>query len=269
MQINLRSLFIPVQPTVKQTSDDVSYYEYHPDPILRNYIHCYWKLSTRNSLQKEITYRVVADGCIDIFFDLDMPKDNYVMGFCKKYTEFQLENSSNYIGVRFLPTMFPRIFNVNAGELTDRTEHLDCLVPKTASFIARHFHSGLQTQQVNQLLDDHFIQLLKGSVIEPDARLYNAMDIILMNHGVLYLEKDLDIGLSSRQLRRLFNFYIGDTAKTFSKVVRFQHILRANPSKQGLHENKLFYSAGYYDQAHFIKEFKNLYGITPGKAFGK
>ena len=30
-----------------------------------------------------------------------------------------------------------------------------------------------------------------------------------------------------------------------------------------------FYENGYYDQAHFIKEFKNFYGVTPSKAFGR
>lgn len=83
------------------------------------------------------------------------------------------------------------------------------------------------------------------------------------------IENDLNTGISSRQLRRLFDFYIGDTAKTFSKVVRFQNILRANPSSQSLRQNKLFFDVGYYDQAHFIKEFKNFYGVTPSKAFGR
>ena len=66
-----------------------------------------------------------------------------------------------------------------------------------------------------------------------------------------------------------FEYYIGDTAKTFSKVVRFQHVLNAKPSSDSLRKSKLFYDAGYYDQAHFIKEFRNFYGVTPSKAFGK
>ena len=79
----------------------------------------------------------------------------------------------------------------------------------------------------------------------------------------------MNTGVSQRQLRRLFEFYIGDTAKTFAKVVRFQNILRAKPSSQSLRQNKLFFDVGYYDQAHFIKEFKNFYGVTPSKAFGR
>ncbi|MFD2539818.1 hypothetical protein [Sphingobacterium chuzhouense] len=62
---------------------------------------------------------------------------------------------------------------------------------------------------------------------------------------MLDIEKDLNTGISQRQLRRIFEFYVGDTAKTFSKVIRFQNILRAKPSKQSLRQNKLFFDAGY------------------------
>ena len=266
MPINLRSLFVPVQPTVKQSSNKVSYHEFLPNPDLQNYIYCYWQLSAPESQEQDFIYRVVSDGCIDIFFDLNTPQENFVMGFCKKHTEFQLENSFNYIGIRFLPTAFPRIFNVSASELSNRSQYLNAVVPETAAFIASNFHSALQMQQIHELLDTHFIQLLKDITIKPDARLYDAIAIILKNHGVVNVEKELDTGISLRQLRRLFGFYIGTTAKTFSKVVRFQNMLCPKPSTQRSLENKLFYGAGYYDQAHFIKEFKNLYGATPGKA---
>ena len=73
----------------------------------------------------------------------------------------------------------------------------------------------------------------------------------------------MDTGISQRQLRRMFDFYIGDSPKTFAKVVRFQNILMSKPSVQSLKSNKLFYDIGFFDQAHFIKDFKYMYGLTP------
>jgi AraC-like DNA-binding protein len=212
---------------------------------------------------------VVADGCIDIFFELNNPQDNFVMGFCKKYTEFPLDNTFNYIGVRFLPTMFPQLFKVNAAELSNRFENLNVVVPHTAKFIADSFSSSQDTNEIKHLLDNYFTEVISKTKFYYDNRLYEAINIILKNFGVLNVETDLDTGISPRQLRRLFEYYIGDTAKTFSKVVRFQNILRAKPSNQSLRQNKLFFDVGYYDQAHFVKEFKNFYGVTPSKAFGR
>jgi AraC-like DNA-binding protein len=236
---------------------------------LKDYIYCYWQLKTTHILQHEFNYRVVADGCIDIFFDLNAPQESYVMGFCKKYTEFTLEKNFNYVGVRFLPAMFPCIFKVDAAELSNHFEHLSAVTPKTAAFVTGNFTAPLSQRRINELFDGYFMRLLADTVVDPDPRLYNAISVILENFGVLDIERDLDTGISSRQLRRLFEFYIGDTAKTFSKIVRFQNILRAKPSIQSLRQDKLFYDAGYFDQAHFIKDFKNLYGVTPTNAFGR
>jgi AraC-like DNA-binding protein len=265
----IRNLYKPVQPAVKQTADDVTYVEFLPHPALQPFIYCYWQLKTSHELSEAFHYRVVADGCMDIYFELNNPQENYVMGFCRKFTEFPLENSFNYVGIRFLPTMFPQLFKINAAELSNRYEQLKLVVPHVSDFITDNFHGNLNREELKSRLDDYFLHLLSRTTIDPDNRLYGAMDLILKNFGVLNIEKDLNTGISTRQLRRLFEFYIGDTPKTFSKVVRFQHILRAKPSTQSLRQNKLFFDTGYYDQSHFIKEFKNFYGVTPAKAFGR
>lgn len=265
----IRQLYLPVQPSVKGSDKDVFYSEFLPEARLQNMIYCYWQLRSTQKLSSPFIYRVVADGCIDIFFELHNPGESFVMGFCKKYTSFPLDNVFNYIGVRFLPTMFPQLFKINAAELSNRFEYLKFVVPTVSSFIQNKFHQEQDTEVIRSLLDNYFLEHLAKTALDNDRRLYQAIDIILKNVGVLDIEKDLDTGISARQLRRLFEFYIGDSAKTFSKVVRFQNILRAKPSLQSLRQNRLFFDVGYYDQAHFIKEFKNLYGVTPSKAFGR
>ncbi|HPN69531.1 MAG TPA: helix-turn-helix domain-containing protein [Saprospiraceae bacterium] len=265
----IRKLFIPIQPTIKKSDDHVSYSEVLPDIRLQNVIYCYWQLRTNKTLTEPFFYRVVADGCIDIFFERAKPEENYVMGFCKKFTEFPLSNSFNYVGVRFLPTMFTQLFKIDASDLSNRFEDLDLVAPTTSQFIRDHIAPAQSFEEVTDLFDSHFLELVNKSTFDYDIRLYSALEIILQRSGVLDIEKDLNTGISQRQLRRLFEYYIGDTAKTFSKVVRFQNILRAKPSKQSLRQNKLFFDVGYYDQAHFIKEFKNFYGVSPSKAFGR
>lgn len=265
----IRSLYSPIQPTVKQSADNVTYLEFLPDIKLQPFIYCYWQLKTTQPLSEQFNYRVVADGCIDIYFELNNPQENYVMGFCKKFTEFPLDNSFNYVGVRFLPTMFPQLFGINAMELSNRYEHLHLVVPHLSDFITNSFNENQQQKEIKTLLDNYFLDQISKITFDNDSRLYGAIEIILKKLGVLDVEKELNTGISTRQLRRLFEFYIGDTAKTFSKVVRFQNILKAKPSSQSLRQNKLFFDVGYYDQSHFIKEFKNFYGVTPSKAFGR
>ncbi|MGB5821001.1 MAG: helix-turn-helix domain-containing protein [Saonia sp.] len=269
MNPNLRQLYTPIQPTVTTSAKKVSYQEFLPHQNLKEFIYCYWQLKTNEVLDSPFNYKVVADGCIDIFFELNDPSQNFVMGFCKKYTEFPLENSFNYVGIRFLPTIFTQLYNVNAAELSNRFEQLALVAPGASQFISSNLNASLSAIEIKSHIDDYFLQLISNTDFDWDGRLYNAVLSILKNQGVLNVETELDTGISPRQLRRLFKHYIGDTPKTFSKVVQFQNILRAKPSNQSLKENKLFYDIGYYDQSHFIKDFKNFYGVTPSRAFGR
>lgn len=263
----IRTLYKPVQPTVSATGSKVNYAQILPELPLQPFIYCYWQLKTENQLSAPFNYRVVADGCIDIFFELTRPNDSFVMGFCKKYTEFPLDTSFNYVGIRFFPTMFPQIFKIDAQELSNRFERLNLVVPQLSEFIATQMNDRLDLKQIKIKLDQYFSKLLPKISFDDDSRLYEAIEIILKNFGVLNLKEDLNTGISPRQLRRLFKFYIGDSPKTFSKVVQFQNILIAKPSSQSLKYHKLFYDYGHFDQAHFIKDFKNFYGVTPSKAF--
>jgi len=80
----IRKLYTPIQPTIRATTHGVTYTEYVPDPVIQSYIYCYWELKTTTPLDKPFTYRVVTDGCIDVFFELNNSSENFVMGFCKK-----------------------------------------------------------------------------------------------------------------------------------------------------------------------------------------
>ena len=266
---NIRQLYRPVQPSVKQAGSGVTYREILPDERLQRIIYCYWELNTTEKLPTPFLYQVVADGCIDIFFQLDEPAKSFVMGFCKKYTTFPLGHAFHYVGIRFLPAMFPALFAIDAKKLGNRFEKLELVLKEPSVFIKDNFSAKDSFEEIKSKLDRYFIDLLSKTVIAIDTRFQNALNIILKNYGVVDIQTDLDVGLSPRQLRRYFTYYVGGTAKTFSQVVRFQNILHAKPSTQSLRENKVFFDLGYYDQAHFIKEFKNFYGVTPGQAFGR
>lgn len=261
--VDIRQLYSPIQPTLRKVVSDVNYIEFLPEVKLQKFIYCYWQLETKQKLIEQYTYRVIADGCIDVFFELQNPQENYVMGFSKTFVEFPLENKFNYIGIRFLPTMFTKIFKVNALELSNKCEHLHFVIPNFSKFIRENFHDKLVKEELVQILDSYFLKVVYQNTLMDDNRLHNALEIILEKRGVLHIEKDLDTGISSRQLRRLFEFYIGDSAKTFSKVVRFQNILKAELSTQDSRFNDVLTDSGYYDQSHFIKEFKCFYGETP------
>ncbi len=254
--LSLRPYYHPMQSVIPTEEKEVSYTEFLPCEALRPFIYCYWELKSP-SRNTPFCYRVVADGCIDLFFECDNPQVSSLMGYCNTYIEFPIMRAFHYVGVRFLPSAFPLLFGQDAFEISAQEIPLREVVPALATFIAQQLETPLSLATIAQHLDNYFLRHLSHP-LQIDKRFFSALLQILQSKGTMHIS-ELDTGISARQLRRLFDYYIGDNPKTFSNIVRFQHILSAKA-----YHNHSFLDT-YYDQAHFIKSFKTFYGDTPSK----
>ena len=72
------------------------------------------------------------------------------------------------------------------------------------------------------------------------------------------------IGLSYRRFIELFRRQVGLTPKVFCRVRRFQSVLRAIHRRDDIDWAETALDCGYYDQAHFIHDFREFSGLTPG-----
>lgn len=263
----IRDYYKPIQPTVSANDNNISYQEIQPNKDVENFIYCFWQLKTLKPLINEYNYRVVSDGCIDIFFNHNQPTENFVMGFCRKFVQFLIGKEFDYIGIRFLPSAFPSLFSVDAKTLSNQSQELNKFLPNFSEWINSEIKPDDSFENIAKILNEKIFAFSKKQNVYFDHRFLDSLNLIFQKNGYLDTEKDLNTGLSPRQLRRIFNFYIGTSAKSFSNVVRFQHILNAKTSKQSFKENKLYFDVGFFDQAHFIKNFKTFYGVTPSEAF--
>ena len=101
---------------------------------------------------------------------------------------------------------------------------------------------------------------------EPDKLVLAALSLIHKNKGnirIKVLTEQLYISQSS--LEKRFRQAVGASPKKFASIVRLQNVIHQCNTISSLTE--LGYEAGFYDQAHFIKEFKALTGDTPEKFF--
>ena len=69
-------------------------------------------------------------------------------------------------------------------------------------------------------------------------------------------------GITSRYLNKLLFQHTGLTPIAYNKIRRFQHSLKL-VAKNDQPLTSIAYDAGYFDQSHFIKEFKSFTGLTP------
>ncbi len=70
-------------------------------------------------------------------------------------------------------------------------------------------------------------------------------------------------GVSARQLGRLFARHLGVAPKVAARVLRFQSALRTLMRDPGCSLAEVAAAAGYFDQAHFIRDFRRFTGGVP------
>jgi transcriptional regulator GlxA family with amidase domain len=71
------------------------------------------------------------------------------------------------------------------------------------------------------------------------------------------------LGISKRNLERRFSQEIGLSPKQLAKTIRLQALLKMLNQSQSKSLTELALECGYYDQAHFIKDFKEFTGLSP------
>src|SRR5215510_10051312 len=73
------------------------------------------------------------------------------------------------------------------------------------------------------------------------------------------------VGLSQSALERRFRRVVGASPKKFASIVRLRQVLHLR--SKGADFTSIAHAAGYYDQSHFIKDFKRFSGLAPESFF--
>ena len=100
------------------------------------------------------------------------------------------------------------------------------------------------------------------------SRINHAINTISQTRGKITIENlASETCLSRKQFERKFSELIGITPKQYLKTIRLQYSLYLKSRNDKLNITDIAYEVGYYDQAHFINEFKMQTGFTPKQYF--
>lgn len=101
---------------------------------------------------------------------------------------------------------------------------------------------------------------------EPDKLVLAALALIHKSKGNIRIKELTEqLHISQSPLEKRFRQAVGASPKKFASIVRLKYVIQQYSSANSLTE--LGYEAGFYDQAHFIKEFKTFTDDTPEKFF--
>ncbi len=170
---------------------------------------------------------------------------------------------ASVIGIHFKPGGAFPFFKMPASELHNLHFSLEDLWGHEAGLLRERLLEAPTPEKKIQVLE----QCLLEQAFKPLER-HRAVDCALglfRNIHTAPAMADLadHVGISSRRFIQLFSNEVGLTPKLFVRVRRFQQVLQQIRSGMEFSWAEMAASCGYFDQAHFIHDFKEFSGINP------
>lgn len=191
----------------------------------------------------------------------------FVLGVSERpmIAEFDRDQAFGCICIEFHPAFAYRFLAIPQHELRNALVPCDDLVsPSVNRIMEAKMYMAFDPLQKAMLLQEYLIEMLLRT--KNDVKFEYAISKIWNTRGRISIsELSRDIGQSDRWLRIKFSERLGVAPKTFASIVRFQSCFQELVRvKRGFLGEVQFYDF-YYDQAHFIKEFKRFMGHPPSK----
>ena len=253
-------------------------YNIRPIPDLRPFVNNIWVVDAKNLNHAQIE-KMIPYGCMDFVF-VEKPEINYISNTLGKQKigqffvsgqitkPYYLEYSSGakMIGFGFFPHTGHLFTGVSSHELTNGLIDFSDLYPdKDFDRIKDELVSTHIFQEKLMLLQAFVVKKIRKNLIQFDKQDYAhfAIQKILKNKGQLDLHEVAgQLNVSKRSVQLLFKDRIGVSPIHFSKIIRFLNALELlNKKEFSLTEQGFI--LGYYDQSHFIRDFKRFSGTSP------
>jgi AraC-like DNA-binding protein len=148
-------------------------------------------------------------------------------------------------------------------ELHDQEVGLDCLWGRLADEL-RERELAAPTSAAKCAAAEHYLLARTVRALERHPAVRFALRQLCGPGGQSVAAIADQTGLTARRLIEVFRREIGMPPKVFARVRRFQRAVQAiGGSGQAIDWADVAIGCGYYDQAHFIHDFRNFAGLTP------
>lgn len=198
--------------------------------------------------------------------DITTPLSNAgVTGLLDTYRIFSNKPNTGTVLVTFTETGAASILKVPVHELYGKSLSLDDLLLSSQMDVVVLQLNEAKTNEERINVVERFL-IARVQAVVKDELVNAAVNIIKQHAGTLKVTALAEkLYISQSRLEKRFRAVVGASPKKFSSIVRLNHLANTSPQKNKL--TSLGLDAGYYDQAHFIKDFKSFTGQTPEEFF--
>lgn len=248
-----------------------------PHPLLKGYIEKIWLFESSGKMPTEdmklivpnghiklaVTFRNGVEAIIDGKNQLSKENSITLAGFTDipYILDIERDHVTGTLGVEFSPRGAYRFLNLPLKEIKNQILPLSDILGKKARQLEEHIANALSVKSKVLILQQFLIQ--QFFQYPEDAIFDYCIEKILSSKGKITVkELEKKTGYSSRWLHMKFINHLGVSPKNLSSIIRFKQYYQAFAKKDELSFMKNEFYEFYYDQSHFMKDFKRFTGLT-------
>lgn len=232
-----------------------------------------------------VAERFIPDGNVHLIFDLtDYPKkifDNeslkeiqscknvWFSGFRTEPLTIPAGSNSEMLIINFKKGRAFPFLNAPLSVLTNQVIDAELVMDMDILSLREALVTTANTAEKFSILEHAFLKQY-ATILEVNPFVgYAVQAIVKQPHQSSIKGMAEKVGFSQKHVIRLFKDHVGVTPKEFLKVIRFQKAITEIEVMGTQQWASLALDCGYYDQSHFIADFKNFSGFTPSQYLHK
>lgn len=255
----------------------MQYLKFHPCKQLEPFVECYYVWYSGNEAVKDLVLESPPSGFCGIVFNsgdpyflenkkydrLLVPKE-FVAGPSIYRFKLFLNGDISVAGIVFKPAGLASLFDLPVFEYTEERIDLKTVFkPAIIEQYATALAALSEARDKARLLEDFVLKFYHANKPEPDA-IDVAANKIVDSNGLLNVNELMEnVYMSRRSFERRFFKKVGLSPKYYARIRRISYLMNLVAGKKKVDWPKIFYECGFYDQAHFIKDFEEFTGRTP------
>jgi AraC-like DNA-binding protein len=190
--------------------------------------------------------------------------DGWFMGVWTRRFLYEYPARVRLVGVHFKPWGMSPFTGVPATELRDRWVPVDAVWQRSVDRIRNQVGDTTSATGALRVVEEELRSRLAGAPPRGLGLVQCTGTRLEASHGVVPVRALADAaGVSGNHLAAQFTSHVGVTPKRVARIYRFARLILSVDVLRPVDWSGLAQTAGYFDQAHFTKEFKDFTGLTP------
>ena len=251
-----------------------------PSGILQQFINCYHIMETDNPVDFLPKHRIYTYGSIVLVFHYRDPSvfqkrnepayiepRSVICGQQTSYYDLALAGKTGMIFIVFKPYGAGMFFKTPMNEIENNNVALEHIISAEALIIEDKLQTAKSNQQRIELIEDFLFNMVRNNYKKHNqiSKVFKAIDNSKGQIAIRTLSEIYCLGI--KQFERKFSELVGLNPKHYLRIVRFQDVLQKKKDNGNRSYTWLAFECGYYDQSHFIHDFKIITDLSPKEFF--